>query len=111
MRATSRRSSLILFAMLALTGMRIAHADPAREAVDRLVADYIGLYAGPTLDRWQTLFHPAVVVAFPADDGSITTRGTRLSSSSASGTTSRPGGRSPSAWRMCASTWAGASRA
>ncbi len=61
--------------MLALTGMRIAHADAAREAVDCLVADYIGLYAGPTLDRWQTLFHPAVVVAFPADDGSIMTRG------------------------------------
>lgn len=72
---TIRRSPLIIFAMFALAGMRIAHADPAREAVDRLVADYIGLYAGPTLDRWQTLFHPAVVVAFPADDGSITARG------------------------------------
>jgi hypothetical protein len=60
--------------MLALTASRVAHADDARAAVDRVVADYIGLYAGPTLDRWQTLFHPAVVVAFPADDGSITTR-------------------------------------
>jgi hypothetical protein len=60
--------------MLALTGMQSAQAEPARAAVDRLVADYIGLYAGPTLDRWQMLFHPAVVVAFPADDGSITTR-------------------------------------
>jgi SnoaL-like protein len=48
--------------------------DPARAAVDRLVADYIGLYAAPTLDRWRTLFHPAVVVAFPDDDGSIRTR-------------------------------------
>ena len=61
--------------MLALSGMHAAHADPARAAVDRVVADYIGLYAGPTLDRWQTLFHPAVVVAFPAEDGTITTRG------------------------------------
>lgn len=60
--------------MLALTGMQVAQADPARAAVDQVVADYIGLYAGPTLDRWQALFHPAVVVAFPADDGSITTR-------------------------------------
>ena len=51
-----------------------AHADPARAAVDQVVADYIGLYAGPTLDRWRTLFDPAVVVAFPGDDGSITTR-------------------------------------
>jgi hypothetical protein len=61
--------------MLALTVPRAAHADPARDAVDRVVADYIGLYTGPTLDRWRTLFHPDVVVAFPADDGSITTRG------------------------------------
>ena len=38
------------------------------------MADYIGLYAGPTIDRWRTLFHPAVVVAFPDDDGSIRTR-------------------------------------
>ena len=72
---TFRHSPLILFATLALAGMRIAHADPVRAAVDQVVADYIGLYAGPTLDRWQTLFHPAVVVAFPAEDGSITTRG------------------------------------
>jgi len=60
--------------MLTLVAVHAAQADPARAAVDRVVADYIGLYAGPTLDRWQTLFHPAVVVAFPADDGSITTR-------------------------------------
>ena len=49
-------------------------ADPARSAVDKLVADYIGLYAAPTIDRWRELFHPAVVVAFPDDDGSIRTR-------------------------------------
>lgn len=45
-----------------------------RAAVDRLVADYIGLYAGPTIDRWKTLFHPSVVVAFPGEDGSIRIR-------------------------------------
>jgi hypothetical protein len=66
---------LIPCAILALGGGHAAHADPARAAVDRVVADYIGLYAGPTLDRWRTLFHPAVVVAFPADDGTITARG------------------------------------
>jgi hypothetical protein len=49
-------------------------ADPARAAVEQVVADYIGLYAGPTIDRWRTLFHPAVVVAFPDEDGSIRTR-------------------------------------
>lgn len=75
MRTAFRCSPLIVLAMLALAGLRAAHADPARDAVERVVSDYIDLYAGPTLDRWQTLFHPAVVVAFPADDGSITTRG------------------------------------
>jgi len=49
-------------------------ADPARAAVEQVVADYIGLYAGPTIDRWRTLFHPAVVVAFPDEEGSIRTR-------------------------------------
>jgi hypothetical protein len=72
--STMKSKALILFAVFALAGVRGAAADPARAAVEQVVADYIGLYAGPTLDRWQTLFHPAVVVAFPADDGSITTR-------------------------------------
>ena len=68
--------------LLAWVGMAIGHPthaedtgpDPARAAVEQLVADYIGLYTGPTLERWQTLFHPAVVVAFPDDDGSIRMR-------------------------------------
>jgi len=42
-----------------------------RAAVDRLVADYTGLYAGPTLDQWKKLFHPSVLVVFPSEDGSI----------------------------------------
>jgi hypothetical protein len=66
---------LILFVLLMLAGNLPAHADPVRAAVEQVVADYVGLYAGPTLDRWQTLFHPAAVVAFPDDDGAITTRG------------------------------------
>ena len=70
-----RRSLLILLAMLATAGPQHAYADSARATVDQVVAAYIDLYAGPTLDRWQTLFHPDVVVAFPAEDGSITTRG------------------------------------
>jgi len=76
----SVRSGISLFAaalVMAGIGMPAAAAastDPAQQAVDRLVADYIGLYAAPTLDRWRTLFHPAVVVAFPDDDGSIRTR-------------------------------------
>ncbi len=74
MRAIPKSKALILFAMLAMGGLPAAQADTARAAVEAVVADYVGLYAGPTLDRWQALFHPAVVVAFPAEDGSITTR-------------------------------------
>jgi hypothetical protein len=61
--------------MIAVVGPLTADSStPDRAAVDRLVADYIGLYTGPTLEQWRTLFHPAVVVAFPDDDGSIRTR-------------------------------------
>lgn len=68
-----------LFAILAAVWVQAACAtdaptDPAQAAVNRVVADYIGLYAGPTLDQWRKLFHPSVIVAFPAEDGSITTR-------------------------------------
>ena len=83
----ARPKLLLLFAMLFVGSIQAAYAspaaipdsanslaDPARAAVDRLVVDYIGLYAGPTIEQWQTLFHPAVVVAFPDDDGSIRTR-------------------------------------
>ena len=69
----------VLLAAIGLTCGHAAHAgnaatDPAPAAVEQLVADYIDLYTGPTLERWQTLFHPAVVVAFPDDDGVIRTR-------------------------------------
>ena len=87
MRPNARTKVLLLFSVLMVGSVQAVHASPAttpdsansstelpRTAVDRLVADYIGLYAGPTIDRWRTLFHPAVVVAFPDDDGSIRTR-------------------------------------
>ena len=66
----------LLFACVALAFGPSAYASPEadRTAVDRIVADYIGLYSGPTLDAWSQLFHPAVVVAFPGDDGAIVTR-------------------------------------
>lgn len=87
MRKSARPRMSLLFAMIAVALIHAApgyagtapptagpSSDPARAVVERLVADYIGLYAGPTIDRWRTLFHPAVVVAFPDDDGSIRTR-------------------------------------
>jgi hypothetical protein len=46
----------------------------ARAAVDRVVADYVGLYASSTLDRWRTLFHPSLTVASPSSDGTILVR-------------------------------------
>ncbi len=46
-----------------------------RAAVEQLVADYVGLYAAGTLERWKGLFHPALSVASPQDDGSIELRG------------------------------------
>ncbi len=69
----------MLFALLGMAFGGAVHAensstDPARAAVEQLVADYINLYTGPTIEQWRTLFHPAVVVAFPDDDGSIRTR-------------------------------------
>jgi hypothetical protein len=75
-RMTASPRMLLLSALLAAAMLRVAGAspDPARAAVDRLVADYIGLYAAPTLDRWRELFHTSVVVAFPDEDGSIRTR-------------------------------------
>ncbi len=65
---------LALWVIVVAVSVPTAQADPARAAVDQVVADYIGLYAATTLDRWRTLFHPGAVVAFPGDDGSITTR-------------------------------------
>ncbi len=49
-------------------------ADDARPAVDRVLEDYVGLYAGSTLDRWKTLFHPSLIVASPNQDGTIRVR-------------------------------------
>jgi len=73
MRMTARFGTTLLFALF-VAASHAAPASPAQAAVEQLVADYIGLYAAPTLDRWRTLFHPAVVVAFPDNDGAIRTR-------------------------------------
>jgi SnoaL-like domain len=86
-RTTAHPRMSLLFAMIAVALLHASPAapatappaagssiEPARAAVDRVVADYIGLYTGPTIDRWQSLFHPAVVVASPDEDGSIRTR-------------------------------------
>lgn len=74
MRVNEISRVVIALAMTTLAGIPAARAEAPLAAVEQVVSDYIGLYAGPTLDRWKTLFHPALVVAFPAEDGTITTR-------------------------------------
>lgn len=79
------RATVSLFALaLCTTTLAAAHAVAASEekppsgsrpALDAIVADYVGLYARPTLDRWKTLFHPSLVVAYPTEDGGIRSRG------------------------------------
>lgn len=68
------------FAVLFLLGMPPALGAPAgeaatsRAAIDKVVADYVALYAAPTLDRWKALFHPRLTVTFPAEGGAIRAR-------------------------------------
>lgn len=50
-------------------------ARDSRAALDKTVADYVGLYSRSTLDRWRLLFHPSLVVAYPAENGGIKARG------------------------------------
>jgi hypothetical protein len=42
--------------------------------IEKLVANYIGLYTKPTLTAWKKLFDPSLTVANPNTDGSITIR-------------------------------------
>ena len=50
-------------------------AGESRAALDKAVADYVGLYTRATLDRWKALFHPSLVVAYPGENGTIRARG------------------------------------
>ncbi len=81
-----RLAASVTIALLAVVPSALA-ADPpiasstaptpvdARAAIERVVNDYIGLYARPTLDRWKTLFHAQLLVASPKDDGTVRIRG------------------------------------
>jgi hypothetical protein len=83
-RSTRRRTAAALFAsaLCVVTAGGAGLAAPAepqaasqsRAAIERIVAEYVGLYARPTLDRWRTLFHESLVVAHPTDNGGIRTR-------------------------------------
>lgn len=62
----------ILFAVIMLITSTLFAG--SRESLDQVLKDYIGLYRKDTLDRWKTLFHPSVMVFFPAEDGAINVR-------------------------------------
>jgi hypothetical protein len=46
----------------------------SRKSLDKILKDYIALYRQDTLDQWKGLFHPSVIVVFPAEDGAINVR-------------------------------------
>jgi Putative lumazine-binding len=50
------------------------NSEKSKEALQKVIKDYIGLYRADSLDQWKLLFHPSVTVVFPADDGSINVR-------------------------------------
>src|SRR5262245_53431439 len=73
---------LLVALCASVTAFQCAATRPEREAsaaaspaLQAIVADYVGLYARPTLDRWKTLFHPSLVVAYPTEDGGVKVRG------------------------------------
>ena len=44
-------------------------------ALQKIIADYVGLYRADSIDRWKELFHPGLTVADPRPDGTIRIRG------------------------------------
>ena len=46
----------------------------SRNALNQVLENYIRLYRAETLEEWKQLFHPGVIVCFPADDGTINVR-------------------------------------
>jgi hypothetical protein len=74
---------LLALALCAAAGTAALVAGPpaaepptgSHRALEKVVSDYVGLYGRPTLDRWKTLFHPALVVTYPAEDGGVRARG------------------------------------
>ena len=68
-------SFLIVFTFMITIGpICFANQTPPSAALQKVVEDYIALYTKDSLDQWKTLFHPSVMVFFPAEDGGITPR-------------------------------------
>jgi SnoaL-like domain len=65
-------SVVFLFASFAIADE--VNSEKSKEALQKVIKDYIGLYRADSLDQWKLLFHPSVTVVFPADDGSVNVR-------------------------------------
>jgi hypothetical protein len=71
------RGMLFLSITILATSLAIAgevNSAESKEALQKVIKDYIGLYRADSLDQWKLLFHPSVTVVFPADDGSVNVR-------------------------------------
>jgi SnoaL-like domain len=71
------RTALLLSIVFLASSLVIAdevNSGESKEALHKVIKDYIGLYRADSLDQWKFLFHPSVTVVFPADDGSVNVR-------------------------------------
>lgn len=67
-----------LFLILSIVSCTVSAGEmnppKSRTALEKIMKDYIALYRQDTLDQWKRLFHPSVIVVFPAEDGAINVR-------------------------------------
>jgi hypothetical protein len=70
------RSLTLTLAIVCITASSFGQETTALSDPDlqKLVANYVGLYTKPTLTDWKKLFHPSLIVVNPNRDGSITIR-------------------------------------
>jgi ketosteroid isomerase-like protein len=64
-------------AVLLLSAYGLAQAQPAKRpasTVERVVADYTGLYNAKDLEEWRKLFHPDLLFSSAEADGNISIR-------------------------------------
>ncbi|HSE42281.1 MAG TPA: nuclear transport factor 2 family protein [Acidobacteriota bacterium] len=65
---------ILLFVASGILSADEINSSESRASLDKVLKDYIGLYQRDTLVEWKKLFHPSVMVFFPADDGTINAR-------------------------------------
>lgn len=65
---------LFLLLVCANVQAQTGKAQTSASTVDRVVADYTGLYNAKELEEWRKLFHPEVRVSSPDASGNIVVR-------------------------------------